>query len=221
MSANYQAYRRLGRSHEIKMTTVGQSRAAYDRYPESWPNGVSAPNLGTFADDVLSSGIVERSDALVFGSRGGQVVLPRLWKSKGARVSPAVVINGGCAMQLPSPVEWPVSAVTFLLLGGMDDFRRGLSPADYLMQTLSRVPKGNCTTAVLYVQEMKHMPQQTLMDAILQPMLKTVLSWKAASSTPRSELDGILSVVKQGGWSGCLMFTDGDGAWQDRVFGKR
>ena len=29
------------------------------------------------------------------------------------------------AMKLPTPVRWPESAVSFLLIGGQDNFRRG------------------------------------------------------------------------------------------------
>lgn len=220
MAVNASVYRHLGRSHRFKMTTVGQSRAAYDRYPESWPNGSPEPNLESFAQDVLANSVVEWSDCLVLGSRGGQVVLPQLWKAKGIAVPPAVVINGGCAMQLPSPVDWPAAAVTFLLLGGMDEFRGGLPPAEYLMETISHVPKGSCTTAVLYVQEMKHMPQERLLGAILQLMLRTVLSWKASACTPLEELHLLLSALASDCWSGLLLFTDNRGVWQDMVFGR-
>ncbi|CAK0838484.1 unnamed protein product, partial [Prorocentrum cordatum] len=65
----------------------------------------------------------EESDCLVVGSRGGQVALPHLWKKAGAATPPAVIINGGCAMQFPEAPCWPDEAAPFLLAGGCDNFR--------------------------------------------------------------------------------------------------
>lgn len=220
MGANAEAYRRLGSSRDFRMATLGHSRAAYDRYPESWPNGAPEPNLNSFAREVLSSGVVQRSDCLVLGSRGGQVVLPQLWKALGKVVPPTFVINGGCATQLPSQIDWPLEAVTFLLIGGCDEFRRGLPPKDYRMKTIGCVPKGNKTTAVLYVQEMKHMPQAGLMQILLQPMLHAMMNWKAAARTPLTEFRELLPALIRGGWSGCLMYTDDQSQWQEMAFGR-
>eukprot|EP00434_Breviolum_minutum_P013528 symbB.v1.2.011922.t1/scaffold809.1/size160600/1 len=64
-------------------------------------------------------------------------------------VPPVVVINGGCAMKLPTPVMWPDHQVLFALIGGKDNFR-------------SHLPAANKTTAILFVKEMTHMPQQHL-----------------------------------------------------------
>lgn len=219
MGANADVYRQLERSREFKMTTVGQSRASYDRYPKGFPNGFPEPNLGSFAQDVLVSGVIEQSDCLVLGSRGGQVVLPQLWTAKGAAVPPAVVINGGCAAELPKPASWPLEAVTFLLLGGQDHFRGKRSPSEYIKATIARAPQGSRTTAVLYVQEMRHMPQPGLLAVALQPMLRSVLTWKAASVAPISEFRPLVAALAACGWSGCLFFTDDKGAWQDIVFG--
>lgn len=82
-------------------------------------------------------------DCFIFGSRGGQVVLPILWRAV-KDVPPSVVLNGGCAMRLPGPqVEWPCGAVTVMLLGGKDFFRAGVSRDDYLDTTCRCVPQWN------------------------------------------------------------------------------
>merc|ERR1719356_132203 len=149
----------------LKVDVVGMANTSYDCYPEDWPQGHRAPNLRSFAErELLASGKASCSDCLVFGSRGGQVVLPALWQKSGADVPPAVVLNGGCSMDLHRPVLWPESAVSFLLLGGQDDLFRNqwgrlLSPADYLADAKTHVPTKNKTTAILYVSEMTHMPQ--------------------------------------------------------------
>ncbi|CAK0910169.1 unnamed protein product [Prorocentrum cordatum] len=87
--------------------------------------------------------------------RGGQVVLPHLWKSAGSSTPPAIVINGGCAMKLPEAPCWPDEATTFLLIGGRDTFRGKFSPEGYVADAKARVPAGNFSTALLFVSEME------------------------------------------------------------------
>lgn len=175
-------YSELGRNPSFKVEVVGRSRAPYDVYPPCWPHGAPAPNLQSFADEVLETGVHREVQTMVFGSRGGQVVLPHLWQAQEhglcPPVPPVVVINGGCAMKLPTPVRWPESAVSFLLIGGQDNFRGRLSVEDYVAETRSHVPLANKTTAILFVQEMTHMPQQPLLRGVLRLMLKAIASWK-------------------------------------------
>mmetsp|Transcript_36708 Transcript_36708/g.77027 ORF Transcript_36708/g.77027 Transcript_36708/m.77027 type:complete len:480 (+) Transcript_36708:65-1504(+) len=223
---NGAVYADLCRDPRFRVEMVGQSRAPYDRYPESWENGGPPPNLASFADEVLHQGVVDHSDCLVLGSRGGQVVLPILWQARGNAVPPSIVINGGCAMGLPGgKVYWPDSAVTFLLLGGQDFFMGDLSPEKYVADTQSRVPAGNTTTAILYVQEMQHMPQGALLGSILHHMLRAILLWRgpggAASPPPLEEFRQILGALNRDGWSGRLLFTAGAagaGLWEDIAF---
>ncbi|CAJ1375721.1 unnamed protein product [Effrenium voratum] len=66
-------YSELGRNPSFKVEVVGRSRAPYDVYPPCWPHGAPAPNLQTFAREVLETRVHERVKAMVFGSRGGQV----------------------------------------------------------------------------------------------------------------------------------------------------
>jgi len=220
-SANACVYAELGRLPEFKLDIAGHSRAPYDRYPPSWPQGAAGPNLETFAKELLDQGKVERSDLLVVGSRGGQVVLPYVWRSLGDRAPPAVVLNGGCAMQLPTAVQWPKAAITFILIGGQDNFRGNMSLEEYVADAKSRVPKSNGTTAILFVNEMVHMPQANLLSAVLRPMLKTLLTWQKTgpSQAPQAELQAVLAALTQMRcWNGRLMYTQAPGAWQDIPF---
>jgi hypothetical protein len=120
LGRNRAVYAELARDKRFELNVQGKGGAPYDRYPLPWENGCPAPNLESFAGSLPTQGDVERSDCLVFGSRGGQVVLPFLWREWGEKAPPAVVVNGGCAMNLPSRMAWPQGAVTFLLIGGKD-----------------------------------------------------------------------------------------------------
>jgi len=215
---NGKVYSDLGRNPEFRVEIVGNSRAPYDCYPEAWPHGGPAPNLASFAQEVLDKGLLERTDCLVVGSRGGQVVLPHFWEQRGVHVPPAVVINGGIAMSLPKRVPWPASAITFLLVGGQDNFRGKFTPEQYVAETKSHVPEGNGTTAILYVQEMQHMPQAKLLAAVLPHMLRVVLHWKAGAEAPVEHFRLILRVLRGAGWSGRLLYTRLPSLWEDLEF---
>ncbi|CAK0809932.1 unnamed protein product, partial [Prorocentrum cordatum] len=207
----------LGRDARFSVGIVGHSRAHYDCYPEDWSHGTGPPNLQSFAREVLTQGTVDRTDLLVVGSRGGQVVLPNFWAS-GVRVPPAVVINGGCAMKLPTPVQWPRDAITFILLGGDDNFRGHFSHQEYVADAKSRVPKANSTTAILYVNEMQHMPQASLLSSILPHMLAALQKWEERGTAPLNEFRPILAALNRGGWSGRFLHTRAAGAWEDIAF---
>lgn len=217
---NSSVYSALARKEGFSVDILGQSRAAYDRYPASWANdGCPPPNLETFALDLAAKGRIQKADCLVVGSRGGQVVLPTLWNVLGSEVPPAVVMNGGCAMWLPTPVHWPSTAVTFVLLGGADYFRGQKGMKEYLADAQSRVPDANETTAILLVHEMVHMPQSDLLVAILQHMIQAVTSWKATDDIPLDEFRIILNNLSRGGWSGKLTHKKGTGdAWETQTF---
>lgn len=214
---NNAVYCDLNANPQFNVDIVGRSRAEYDCYPEEWSHGAPAPNLRSFAHEVLLQGLLRSSDLLVVGSRGGQVVLPHFWAT-GSEVPPTMVINGGCAMNLPSPVRWPDSAVTFLLLGGQDNFRGDFTHAEYISDAKSRVPPRNGSTAILYVNEMEHMPQAPLLAAILPLMLIALQRWKAHGTPPLEELRPILAVLNKDGWSGRLLFTRAPGKWEDIAF---
>jgi hypothetical protein len=209
----------------LKVEIVGRSHAAYDCYPEGWPQGRRVPNLQSFAaSELLATGAASRSSCLVVGSRGGQVVLPVLWQTLGATVPPAVVLNGGCAMDLPTPVFWPQSAVSFLMMGGQDDlFRtqkgRRLTPEEYLADAKRHVPAQNKTTAILFVNEMTHMPQSRLLSASLRSMVDAVLSWKATGEAPVAKFESIKASLAKDAWSGVLLYTKDASSWHEEAFG--
>eukprot|EP00440_Ansanella_granifera_P071935 gb/GFBE01078063.1/.p1 GENE.gb/GFBE01078063.1/~~gb/GFBE01078063.1/.p1 ORF type:complete len:123 (+),score=23.74 gb/GFBE01078063.1/:1-369(+) len=100
-----------------------------------------------------------------------------------------------------------------------------LSPEQYIASAKKRVPRENRTTAILYVDEMLHMPQASLLAAVLPHMLRTCLAWKAAAKqsviTPLAELQALLEeLTENSSWSGRLMFTNA-GLWADVPFGNR
>jgi len=224
---NASVYDGLQRDHsDFLVNIVGQSRAPYDCYPPSWSHGGPAPNLESF---TMSEAIpwARESDLLIFGSRGGQVVLPTLWRELQGAVPPAVCINGGCAMNLPESAQrsWPEQQIAFVLIGGQDNFRGNMSEEAYIAETKRWVPANNGTTAILYVAEMVHMPQAALLHAILPPMLRTLLAWKAVQQRHgegrrrvKEEIRHILGALNTGGWSGHLMFTEAEGVWEDIAF---
>jgi len=214
---NGAVYAELGQDPQFTVDFVGSSRAVYDCYPEYWPNGGPAPNLHSFAEDVLRHRWVEKTDLFVFGSRGGQVVLPVLWQHVGDRMPPTVCINGGCSMKLPRAFRWPDAAITFLLLGGEDYFRGNATVEEYIAESKAMVPPNNSTTAILFVNEMQHMPQQGLLRVVLPLMLRAISNWQSTGRAPREELRSILSVVNRDGWSGRLVFTQGPGQWAPDV----
>lgn len=221
---NAAVYERLqAENGDFQVSVVGQSRAPYDCYPSSWSHGGPPPNLESFAiGDVLRW--VDSTDCFIFGSRGGQVVLPTLWRERGSAVPPAVVINGGCAMNLPELALWPESAITFLLIGGQDNFRGNLSEEAYIAETKRHVPRSSGSTAILFVDEMTHMPQARLLQAILPHMLRTILAWKAVQNRQgdrrrvKEQMRHILAALNRDGWSGHLMYTEAEGVWEDIAF---
>lgn len=217
--ANGKVYATLGQEAEFRVGIVGRSGAAYDRYPPGWPGGCEAPNLESFAQGLLGKLQSSPPECLVLGSRGGQVVLPTLWAAIGEQVPPAVVINGGCAMALPTPIVWPDAAVSFLLLGGQDElFKARMGQEEYLADARNRVPLSNRTTAILLVREMRHMPQSGLLGAILQDLIMAAVKWKERPSVaPQAEFDSILATLQRNGWSGRLLHKSASAGWLDRA----
>lgn len=211
----------LRHSGRFSWTFVGRSRDVYDRYPESWPTGCPAPNLMTFAKEEVWPKLKRLgSQCLLCGSRGGQVVLPFLWQVLKSSAPPAIVINGGCAMALPESPKWPRQAVTFLLLGGQDYFRGDKTPEEYVERTKDCVPEENLSTAILYVEEMLHMPQAELLARVLPAMLWAIRKWRETSQLPLQELTWLLSTLRTSEWSGRLLWKRSTGGWSDFTFGS-
>ncbi|CAE8590734.1 unnamed protein product [Polarella glacialis] len=225
MGANSQAYKELGQGSRFTVRVLGTKGAPYDRYPACWggrSNGAPPPNLESFASEVLRAGVSGLGDVLVVGSRGGQVVLPCIWRALGDAVPPAVVINGGCAMSLPGPpTVWPENAVTFLLIGGQDYFGQGAGPEEYMEKTRSLAPARSCSTAILFVSEMRHVPGAALLGPLLGLLVQAVLAWKAAPkrSAPVAQLQEMVALLSSRSFSGRLLFTASAGCWQELPFG--
>jgi len=216
---NRSAYTALERRSGLNVTIKGHSHAPYDCYPQTWNSGHPAPNLETFAMDLIQEGIMEQNQCLVLGSRGGQVVLPALWAARGNSVPPSVVINGGCARDdLPAVPAWPDQAVTFLLIGGKDYFRGQLKIDEYLNSTMRNVPRQNTTTAILLVNDMVHMPQTSMLDSILRHLIMAAVSWKASSVPPQEEFNSIVNVLHKTNWSGRLVYKTSENSWDDITF---
>ena len=88
------------------LETIGESGGQYDHYPcvdinkMQWGgNCEEKDNLESFAELMVAPICKERIQenkkmVLIFGSRGGQIVLPKLWQL-GVNL-PAIVINAGC-----------------------------------------------------------------------------------------------------------------------------
>jgi len=216
-TANADFYTALKQNPDFDVSFIGQSRAFYDRYPVGWPGGSAAPNLESFAEESVGKCLLESKDCIMLGSRGGQVVLPVFWKLLGPEVPPAIVVNGGCAMHGANFKYWPENAVSFLMLGGEDTFR-GKAPEDkYIRDTASHVPKGNASTAILFVREMTHMPQAALMRQIVPGIIAALLLWKAFPAAPVDNFSSMLNTLTQHGWSGHFRYTEG-GQWIDFSF---
>lgn len=213
---NSDVYKELGEDEQIKVELCGSRGAAYDRYPPSWQNGKAPPNLETFAQELLAKPM---GDVLVLGSRGGQVVLPRFWQRLGNQVPPAVVINGGCAMNLPGvKIPWPPQAVTIMLMGAQDFFKGQKSSAEYLTASKGHVP-ANSRTAILYVRQMQHMPSKALLQMVLGPLVMAAAMWKYSKNCPEDQLNSLTSQLEDESWSGSLHILQGT-SWKEKTFGS-
>lgn len=128
-------------------------------------------------------------------------------------------------MKLPDAPFWPDEAVTFLIIGGNDYFRRRegelLSPEEYVADAKARVPAGNSTTALLFVSEMEHMPQSAVLHAVLQPAIAGLMAWQGSRKAPLDDFQLILASLTAGGFSGVLAYTKRKGDWQDFPFGAK
>lgn len=224
-SASYESLKKTSdhRSYgAIEVRFKGHKGAAYDVYPSSWPHGRAAPNLQSFAESLAEAGDLSSSSCLIFGSRGGQVVLPALWRAFGSSLPPALVINGGCAMSmLPDRGwwHWPDGAISFLLMGGKDYFRGKFSNEQHLRDAMGSVPKCNSTTAILYIDQMSHTPHGSLFMPLLGPLVHSLFEWKDSGCAPVSTFRHIINIARAGGFTGRLTFKEEPGdKWDETSF---
>eukprot|EP00445_Apocalathium_hangoei_P004248 CAMPEP_0203856278 /NCGR_PEP_ID=MMETSP0359-20131031/10086_1 /ASSEMBLY_ACC=CAM_ASM_000338 /TAXON_ID=268821 /ORGANISM="Scrippsiella Hangoei, Strain SHTV-5" /LENGTH=747 /DNA_ID=CAMNT_0050772871 /DNA_START=22 /DNA_END=2261 /DNA_ORIENTATION=+ len=220
VKANGAVYQEVKEDARFRVQVLGGRGENYDRYPEYWDGGSAPPNLESFGAVLVSEGIAARADCIVAGSRGGQVVLPVLWRAFGTSTPPAVCINGGCSMSLPGPaIQWPPNAVTIMVLGGDDYFRAATPAKEYVINARKRVPQGNTSTAVLFVMEMEHMPQSSLMQIMLRPLMLAAIFWKSSGNPPLDILVDLCGDLQSAGWNGQLSYLNAKGEWLEKNFG--
>jgi len=153
-------------------------------YPPGWETGKpdmsfnGGQNLASLADKVVIPQIEQLIQAgrgpaaIIFGSRGGQVTLPRVW-ALGWR-GPVVCINGGCV----KPAQIPGAPVRLILITGGGDFFETKDPG----ATKSLLKKEDARQPILLYHEPKdgHMPA-TFGD-VVGPLLEIAVSQEAFSS---------------------------------------
>eukprot|EP00435_Cladocopium_sp_Y103_P015550 s4352_g3.t2 len=217
-------YLELDNHPELQVEMVGRKGMPYDCYPDSWQSGRPAPNLQSFGEDVVRIGVHNRVDCFLFGSRGGQVVLPILWHALRNATPPSVVVNGGCAMRLPGPpICWPERAVTVMLLGGQDFFRAGISRDEYLQRTFENVPDSNATTAFFFAARLHSGKgrQDEVARAALRHLIFAALAWspEAPQRIPLSHFDNAAEALLKEGFAGFMCFKNGRN-WSKKYFGQ-
>lgn len=221
--SNQEAWGALDQNPKLYLQVYGQSRGAYDRYPPSWPGGSPAPNLESLAEELTSSGVVENSHCIVLGSRGRQIVLPHLWSRFGDAMPPAIVINGGCALETPRPIVWPKDVVTLLVMGGQEYFRKPeMSVEQYMNEARERVPKTNGFTAQLVVPDMGHIPEPKVLEAVLSHRVFVALkSWSFSPSQFIATFQTILLELRNHGINASLFYTAAPGRWMNLQLPQR
>jgi len=124
-------------------------------------------------------------------------------------------------MSLPGPaVQWPQNAVTILVLGGDDYFRAGTPAREYVANAKRRVPRGNSSTAILFIMEMEHMPQPGLMGIMLKPLLLAATHWKSSGRPPVDTLTDLWRELEGSGWNGQLSYLSSPDNWVETSFGE-
>jgi len=108
-----------------------------------------------------------------------------------------------------------------MLLGGQDFFRGNLSAEEYMMRTCQCVGPSNTTTAFFYVPEMKHMPQDAVIQATLGCLVEAALDWsKGGLTAVMKHLGEAQEALIRIGFGGVLRFTTPSG-WQEQRFGPQ
>jgi hypothetical protein len=166
---NKAAFDECARKYGYSLETVGDSHLghSYDRYPcvdvngTRWGSGCAKtqPHHESFAEYTVAPLLQERilqgrNIVLIFGSRGGQVILPKLWKL--GFDLPAIVINAGCAR---SEVRPPNPGKNLALISCSDDYFETKNPA--LVNGWIINNKRQDTAKVYVLPGQSHMPKLT------------------------------------------------------------
>eukprot|EP00439_Symbiodinium_sp_Y106_P065176 s133_g10.t1 len=102
-----------------------------------------------------------------------------------------------------------------------DFFRGNLSAEEYMMRTCQCVGPSNTTTAFFYVPEMKHMPQDAVIQATLGCLVEAALDWsKGGLTAVMKHLGEAQEALIRIGFGGVLRFTTPSG-WQEQRFGPQ
>jgi hypothetical protein len=214
------AFQAIDQDLQIAVEVVGSTfsfGAPYDKYPD----GHSGPNHHTFAQSVIDGTFQDyftpyvvpghapprlgapgtpllEAAALFFGSRGGQMVLPYMWSRVGDALPPVVIVNAGPTQaNIPFAEYWPPNAIVFLLVCGSDETFKNqqTAPEEYFRQTLSGVPTNSARTAVLFVKELFHMPDDELMMKVYPHMTKSVIEWKEAGEPNTNRFQRMVETI--------------------------
>jgi len=193
---NGEAYLRLKNAGwdltEIHAPDYDRSAAQPDfLYPPGWETNKpdlrfnSGKNLASLADHKVAPTIAQLVAAgrgpvaVIAGSRGGQVTIPRLWAS-GWR-GPTIVVNGGCIKASEVP-----AAVRLVLITGGQDYFETKDPRATKAQLRKEDPN---QPVLLYHDPLEgHMPQHY--KDVLGPLLEIACSEDRFAETARAAAAG-------------------------------
>jgi hypothetical protein len=181
----HQTYNNLKNKYNV--ITVGHSclGTGYDRYPSLWKKGTDDINLVSMVTDTeminpitqnIELGIelcikneLEKGpiDCIVCGSRGGQVVLPTLWKL-GIDI-PCVITNAGC-IDSPCFHAYPISRVVFSTFG--KDYFHTKNP-QISINALQKCAKSSILVHSYFEQ---HLPNDEYYKNILPLMIEAAIN---------------------------------------------
>lgn len=91
---------------------------------------------------------------------------------------------------------------------------------EYIASTKACVPKESFSTAILYVREMEHMPQTSLLRLLLKPLLLAAIYWRASGRAPAFEFAALARELEAAGWSGSISHLQVPGSWRELSFGE-
>lgn len=190
----YQVLEQSGWDISVAMAPEYDRSPAYPDflYPPGWENGTpdlsmnGGKNLATLADNVILPMIEQLiaqgrgPAAIICGSRGGHVSLPRLWASRGW-LGPTLCINGGCIK-----FQVPGAPCRLILITGGQDYFETKDPR----ATAQMLKKEDPSHPVLVYHDHKegHMPGS--MGDVFGPLLEIAINEESFLSTAQAAAQG-------------------------------
>ena len=115
----------------------------YDHYPLWWTGKYHKKTHAHVAKDLMIPALnrLKKPTVLLFGSRGGQITLPTLWRFN-VNI-PSVVLNGGCVQVVknhPNKFQYPSQLKMVLVIFGEDFFRGQRSSQEYKQYHVDNAP---------------------------------------------------------------------------------